>query len=287
MTKNEQIVENNSVKLWVETMGDIQNPAVVLIAGAGAHARFWSDALCETLAKAGYFVIRFDHRDTGLSSAIDYEKSPYTVKELAGDVLAILDHFQIRQAHVVGHSMGGTIAQLLAIHHPDRIRSYTSMSVSTVGGNTTQPSDEVMAVLLENKPTQNFEESLNGFMRSWEILNGNVPLDSNMAKEYTRELYDRSNHEVGVAWNHIHAQENVGDLSSDLAELKTPGLFIHGENDPLIPLQGGINTAKAASNSTLEIIPDMGHMIFSADLQKNIAAILVKHFSESKEASHE
>jgi len=138
--------------------------------------------------------------------------------------------------------------------------------------------------LLENKPTQDFEESLLGFMRSWEILNGSAPLDREMAKEYTRELYDRSNHEVGVAWNHIHAQENIGDLSKDLAKLAIPGLFIHGEKDPLIPVQGGINTANATSHAILQVIPDMGHMIFNSDLQKRFASILLKHFSESKKA---
>jgi len=279
--KQEHFVKNDSVKLWVETMGDVSRPAVVLIAGAGAHARFWSDPLCEKICEGGYFVIRFDHRDIGLSSAIDYEINPYTLRDLVGDVLAVLDQFRIKKAHVVGHSMGGTIAQLMAIHHPDRVVSYTSMSVAAVGGDTTQPSDETMAALLENKPTQNFKESLPGFMRSWEILNGNVPLDRKMAEEYTQELYERSDHEAGVAWNHIHAQEKIGDLSKSLEKLTIPGLFVHGEKDPLIPVQGGINTANAASNAALQVIPDMGHMMFNSDLQKRLASILLKHFSET------
>jgi pimeloyl-ACP methyl ester carboxylesterase len=151
------------------------------------HAHFWTDPFCNTLMREGYYVIRFDHRDSGLSSAVDFEKEPYSVVNLAEDVIAILNALCIKKAHIVGHSMGGTIAQLLAISHPDRCISCTSISVSVLGVPVV-PSKEVMAVLLENKPTQNFEESFDGFMKSWSILNGEFPLDFEMAKEYTKEL---------------------------------------------------------------------------------------------------
>ena len=175
----------DSIRLWVESIGDPSRTPVVLIAGAGAHAHFWTNEFCEKIASAGYFVVRFDHRDTGYSSAVDYEKNPYTVFDLVSDVLSILDFFQITKAHIVGHSMGGMITQLLACRHPDRVASFVSMSVATVGP-ITHSSKEIMKVLLENNPTQNFEESLDGFMRSWKILNGDVPFDAEMAEAYTR-----------------------------------------------------------------------------------------------------
>lgn len=260
-----------------ETLGYPDNPAVILICGAGAHAHFWTNEFCQQIAKEGYFVVRFDHRDTGFSSAVDFKEDPYTVKDLALDVIAIMDAYGIVQAHIVGHSMGGTIAQLLAINYPDRLLSFTSISVATAGQIVT-PSKEVMDVLLENKPTQVYEESLEGFMKSWKILNGDYPVDNEIAESYTRELYERSIHPVGVAWNHINCQEGMGDLSNALKKVVVPGLFIHGEKDPLIPVQGGIQTAQKVKNARIEIIPRMGHMIFDNNLQKEIALHLIHHF---------
>lgn len=272
-------ITRDDVRLWIETLGNPKHPAVILIAGAGAHAHFWSDSLCSPLVDAGYFVVRFDHRDTGMSSAVDYDAHPYQVKDLAEDVLAIMNALQFEKAHVVGHSMGGTIAQYLAIHHPERLNSYASLSVATVGNQP--PSEEVMATLMENQPTQNFQESLPGFMRSWVLLNGDLPVDQEMAESYTRELYERSIHPVGVAWNHIHAQEKGEDYAKGLQSVKVPGLFIHGEKDPLIPVEGGIRTAQAAPHAKLEIIPGMGHMIFDENLQKRLASLLLSHFAYS------
>ncbi len=109
-------VDHGPLSLHTESFGNQCHHVIVLISGAGATARFWSNDFCEQIVEAGYYVIRFDHRDQGLSSAVNYEHYPYTVKELAGDVIAILDAYHIQQAHIVGHSMGGTIAQLLAIY---------------------------------------------------------------------------------------------------------------------------------------------------------------------------
>jgi len=274
-------VHSGSIKLWVETFGPPSLPSVLLISGAGASARFWTDDMCERIASGGYYVVRFDHRDTGLSSHVDWEKSPYTVIDLSRDALAILDHLKIQRAHIVGHSMGGTVAQLTAIRHPGRVLSYTSISAATAGEKA-HPSEEIMAALMENQPTQNAEESLEGFMRSWRILNGDMPLDQELAREYTKDLYHRSIHEIGVAWNHIRAQENIGDLSRELSQISVPGLFIHGEKDPLIPVEGGVATANAASNASIKIIPKMGHMIFHRGLQEDLADHLLQHFHESR-----
>jgi esterase len=279
-------VQSQGLKLLCEAIGNPSNPSVLLICGAGAHAHFWTDPFCNTLVRKGYQVIRFDHRDSGLSSAVNFEKDPYTVADLAEDALAILDAFQIKKAHVVGHSMGGEIAQLLAISHPDRLLSFTSISVATVGEKTS-PSKEIMKTLLENKPTQNFEESLEGFMHSWRLLNGDLPLDEEMAKAYTKELYTRSRHPVGVAWNHIRCQEGLPDLSSGLKKVTVPGLFLHGEKDVLIPAEGAIRTANASPSSTLTIIPKMGHMMFHQGVQQQIAKALLQHFVFSDQVHEE
>lgn len=279
MKKVETFIKSDGVKLWCQLLYKkmIDIPCV-LISGAGASAMFWSDHFCEILVNSGYRVIRFDHRDQGLSDAVDWDSSPYTVDDLAKDVINILDANKIRQAHVVGHSMGGTIAQLLAIHHPNRLLSYTSMSVATTA-NVGGPSKETMDALMENKPTQSYENDLPGFMRSWKILNAGYPVDPQLASAYTLDLYQRSKHKVGVAWHHIWCQENYGDLSEKLSNITVKGLFIHGEDDPLIPVNGGKQNQLLTPNSELIVIEKMGHMFFNMDLEKIIANHLVEHFN--------
>lgn len=272
-----KIVHNGSINLWTQHFGNPHDPAVLLISGAGAPALFWTDTIVNQLVHAHYFVIRFDHRDQGLSSAVDYDKHPYTVLDLAQDVIAILDTYGIKKAHIVGHSMGGLIAQLIAIHYPDRVLSMTSMSVGTVG-NLGTPPQEVMDVLLENKPTQNFKESLPGYMKSWHILNGDYQLDEAMATAYTRDLYERSKHSVGVAWNHIKAQEEFGNIADQLKNLRVPSFFIHGEKDLLIPVAAGSATAKMVPHAHMTIIPGMGHMMFNKELENVIAQLLIQNF---------
>jgi pimeloyl-ACP methyl ester carboxylesterase len=208
---------------------------------------------------------------------VDFEKESYSVVDLSEDAIAILDDLSIKKAHVVGHSMGGTIAQLLAIFHPDRLLSCTSCSVSGIGASVV-PDQKVMKVLLENTPTQNFEDSLDGFIRSWNLLNGDFPLDEQMAGEYTKELYARSLHPVGVAWNHIRCQEKLPNLSKQLKEITVPTLFLHGGRDVLIPVDQALNAARAIPKASLEILPQMGHMMFHRELQRQIAELLLDHF---------
>lgn len=277
----EKIVKNNHVSLYTESFGNINNPALLFIAGAGAPLAFWTQEFIQQFVNAGYFVIRFDNRDSGLSSAVNYEKEPYTVMDLANDALAILNAYGIEKAHVAGHSMGGLIAQVIAINHPERILSMHSISVGTVGGIGAPPK-EIMDVLLENKPTQNFEQSLPGFMKSWSILNGNFPLDEHMATEYTKDLYLRSHHLVDVAWSHIKAQEGFGNLSDQLKEISIPTFFIHGENDPLVPVHAGIATAQAVPKGKITVIPDMGHMIFNRSLEIMIAQKILANIKSIK-----
>jgi fosfomycin resistance protein FosX len=139
-------------RLWVETLGEEGNPAVILIAGAGAHARFWTNEFCSHLTQEGYFVIRFDHRDTGYSSCDDFEKAPYTVLDLAEDMLSILDAFHIKKAHVVGHSMEGVNAQILASRDSEKTLNFVSISSPTLGP-AIRTHQEIMDELLKNKLT--------------------------------------------------------------------------------------------------------------------------------------
>ncbi len=278
MQSNIKIVSSDHLTLWTEMLSNNSTHSVcLLISGAGASAMFWTNEFCETLVNAGYSVIRFDHRDQGLSDAVDWEKNPYTIEDLANDVINILDAYGIHQAHIVGHSMGGMIAQWIAYTYPQRIHSYTSISIATCG-TTGQPSKEIMDILMQNKPTQHFDHDLSGFMRSWKVLNGTYEVDEELAKKYTKDLYVRSKHPVGVAWHHIWCQKNYIDLSDKIKQITVPGLFIHGEVDPLIPVHAAIETQKIAPHSTMLIIPGMGHMIFNRTLEDVICKALIDQF---------
>lgn len=269
-------ITNNNIKLYTETLGAPNNPACLLIAGAGAPARFWSDDFCKNLVKHGYYIIRYDHRDIGLSSAVDFEKDPYTVYDLADDAIKILDAYNIKRAHMVGHSMGGIIAQILAVDYPGRIITFTSMSVCIIVGSVT-PTKKVMDALMENKPQGEYAKDLPGFMKSWCILNGEVPLDEQLAAAYTKDLYDRSIHKVGVAWNHMNCQKDLKDLLKKLTTNTIPSLFIHGEKDPLMPLSAGRKTARITANASFQVIKGMGHMFFNHKTEKQILDLLIEH----------
>lgn len=274
-----RLITSGNMKLWTQRF--INKPSAdtcVLVSGAGAPALFWTDEFCKKLVTSGYNVIRFDNRDIGLSDPVDWEKHPYTIDDLACDVKNILDAYHIDSAHVVGHSMGGIVAQWLAITYPSRIKSYTSISVATCG-ILGQPPKEVMDVLMENKPSQDFSKDTDGFMRSWEILNGTYDIDILMATKYTEDLYSRSRHQVGVAWHHIWCEHDYLDLTKWLGGITVPGLFIHGEVDPLVPVKAVVQTQRLASHSALLIIPGMGHMIFNRELEDVIANAVINHLA--------
>ena len=141
MTKQERFIEiGDNIKLWVETYGNLRDEACIFISGAGANSSFWSDNLCRKLVNHGFFVIKYDHRDIGYSSKIDYEKHPYDAMQLAKDALTILDVLNVQKAHIIGHSMGGFIVQLLGIHYPEQILSMTSISASSNSPKMPSPS---------------------------------------------------------------------------------------------------------------------------------------------------
>ncbi|NGX61821.1 MAG: Rhodomycin D methylesterase DauP [Chlamydiae bacterium] len=286
---SQHVVEKDGKKLWTELLGERGHPPVLLIAGAGAHAHFWSDPFCEALVQEGFCVIRFDHRDVGLSS--DYEE-PYELKDLAEDLITILNDYNFSAAHLVGHSMGGYIAQLAAAYHPDRVLSTTLISCGPVGERPelkeTYSRDEQMVLyetwqaMLGNKPTSDFEESLPGFMGVWERLNGKVPVDTEMARNYTEELYTRSKHEVGVHTPHVSVMDNVartlGEKADIFSQIKCPVLIIHGEEDYLVGIKrGGEALANALPKSKYEPVADMGHMLFNRNLQDKLVSLII-HF---------
>jgi len=294
------ITVNPEIQLYTESFGKAENPAILLISGAMAPARFWIDDFCQPLADSGYFVIRYDHRDMGLSSAVDYSKNPYTLDTLAQDAIAILDAYDIQKAHAMGSSMGGAIAQLLALDYPSRILSITPISSAALVPNNrikyTLWEKATLAqtwyVLTKNKPTKNYESSVDGFLKSYTYLHGNIPLDKAITKNFIKDMYERSQPEH-IAWfakftagtepmhNHVKAMQTVTDRRDDLKKLQIPVFAIHGSKDPLafarVMQEYCINLIPHAS---IHVIPGMGHMQLSKDLFMQIKDLWIKNITK-------
>lgn len=288
-----------NIELYSECFGNKAHPAVLLISGAMASARFWPDTFCQEIANHGYFVIRYDHRDMGLSSAINYAKNPYVLHDLEGDALAILDAYNIKKAHVIGHSMGGAIAQLLALDYPDRVLSIVPISsVPIVQSQLYEDEkaflEQTWQALMRNKPTKNFKESVDGFMNSYEYLHGTIPMDKELAKNFIYDMYARSRAEhiewfekfsrgVDPMHNHIKAQLAMPDRTEVLKKLSCPVLIIHGTKDCLaLPRLMKEYCADLVPHTTMHEIDGMGHMILNQQLFARIAHLVVQFFRSNE-----
>ncbi len=252
---------NEAVKIWVETYGEPAHPAIVFISGAGAISSFWSERLCQELVGRKFYVIKYDH--------------------LARDALAILDYLRVAKAHVVGHSMGGFIAQLMAIHYPERVLSLVSASSSTSSPQVPPPPERTWEVFMQNHPTNHFENDLPGFLRVWKYLNGLAEFDEELAREYTRSLYDRQEIAGALGESHVRAQANLTDRSEPLGRLRIRTLILHGEEDYLVDKFGGIQTSDCIRDSKMVLLPRMGHMMFNAEIKHRFEEEIIAFVSAS------
>jgi pimeloyl-ACP methyl ester carboxylesterase len=277
-----QFVERGAIRLWSEALGVPGRPCVLLIAGAGAHSGFWPDDFCRELADSGLFVVRFDHRDIGYST---HGADPYDLFVLLADLQAILDAYGVAAAHLVGHSMGGYLVALAAVHQAPRLLSATMISSGPtvrsavaveLGLSSALPA--TWQAVLDNRPTGDFEADLPGWMKSWRLLQGTLPVDPEMAARYTKELYFRDARDASVARRHIAALRNVPvSLAKDLTRVTVPSLVIHGTEDPLVPVDHGMAVARLIPGCRLRLIAGAGHMFFRQDLWTKLAAHILEH----------
>lgn len=266
MKTKDYVSISDDLELYIETYGKQGDEACLFISGAGANSSFWSDRLCNRLVGEGFFVVKYDHRDFGYSSKIDWEKSPYDFMQLAEDATVILDSLGIKKAHVVGHSMGGFIVQLLGIHYQERVRSVTSISASTNSPKVPPPPDETWEIFTSNMPVNDFEKDLPGFLEVWEYLNGTAGFDKELAIEYTRNLYERQPVDGALGASHVKAQETLTDRTDQLRQVKIPTLVMHGEEDYIVDQYAAIQTAEAIEGAKLVLIPEMGHLPFNHEI---------------------
>lgn len=274
-----------------EHFGDRSNPACLLIAGAMAPARFWTDTFCTLLANSDFFVIRYDHRDIGESCSINWQETPYNLSNLALDAIYILDAYGIQQAHFIGHSMGGYIAQTIGLEFPKRAFSICSISAGPIGATkeTDLPLTEqeqaiqnkTWEVMLARKDSPSKESTINSFLPVWKYLNGIFPLDETMVDIYTRDLILRSHHPIKVGNNHelVMRSLNLEKSRGLLKKIDVPTLIIHGELDPLVLPRHGESVVNEITGSHLAIIPGMGHMMFHRGLEEKLANFLTNHMN--------
>jgi pimeloyl-ACP methyl ester carboxylesterase len=268
----EQVAKADGIEIAHEAFGDASDPAMLLIMGLGMQMLGWDERFCRMLAERGYHVIRFDNRDVGLSMKIEGGPAPdalaaiagdassasYTLSEMGGDAVWLLDRLGIEAAHIVGASQGGMIAQTVAIEHPERVLSLTSIMSTTGDRAVGQPHPEGMAALF-NPPPSDREGLADWAVRNWHAIGSpGYPAEDERIRERALASYDRSYYPEGFA-RQLVAVIASGDRTEKLAGVRVPTLVIHGEDDPLIDVSGGEATARAIPGAQLILIPGMGH----------------------------
>jgi pimeloyl-ACP methyl ester carboxylesterase len=260
-----------AVDIVYETIGDPADPPLLLVMGLGMQLIHWDIELCEQLAERGFHVIRFDNRDAGLSTKIEAPvpnvmrlmaglsaKVPYLLRDMAGDAFGLLDHLGIERAHVVGTSMGGMIAQEMAIASPDRILSLASLMSTTGDRFVGTPKLRVWSVLVRRAPHER-DAYVEYFVRLFRMIGSpDYRPDDERVRELAGASYDRCHNPAGTA-RQLGAILASGSRTAALRELDVPAVVIHGESDALVPLRAGIATAKAIRGAELIKIPGMGH----------------------------
>jgi pimeloyl-ACP methyl ester carboxylesterase len=280
----------DGIEIVYDTFGESSASPMLLVAGLGMQMIGWEEEFCSQLAARGYWVIRFDNRDVGLSTRLDEAgvpdvqalmqaavpgkavEVPYVLHDMAEDAVGLLDALGIESAHVVGASMGGMIVQEMAIHYPDHIRTMTSIMSSTGDPELPPPRPEAMSLLLTPPPTDR-AGYIESEVKAWRVLSGSGSLfDESRARRQAGRVFDRGLCPAGTA-RQLAAILASGSRKEALRSFTAPTLVIHGDADPLVPVEGGIDTADAIPGAELLIIEGMGHDLPPAIWTRVIEAI--------------
>ena len=288
----------NGIQLCYQTFGDPANPPLVLIMGLAAQMILWDDEFCAQLAERGYWVIRFDNRDIGLSTRFPSARTPtfaemlfrhatglqfgvpYTLRDMAADTIGLLDALGIRTAHVVGASMGGAIAQELAIAYPQRLRSITSIMSSTGDPKLPRPQPRALARLGKKVPLDR-DGYLREYVATWSVLSGDhFPFDAERTMRQGAAGYERGINPPGVA-RQLTAIIASGNRKKALYGVRVPTLVIHGSADPLVPVAAAPDLAGTIPGARLVIIEGMGHS-FPREVWPRIIDAIDRHASQAE-----
>ncbi len=289
-------IDLNGVSLHYEESGVLDGPAIVLIMGLGMQLVAWPAALLDALAARGYRVIRFDNRDIGLSSKFDHAgtvnikstirrrffrlavSAPYTLDDMADDTVGLMDALDIKKATLLGVSMGGMIAQVIATRYPARVERLISIMSSTGSRKTPRPTAAALSALFAKAPEHADTTAQAEFYAGVASRIGSPGFPADVAEVRNRLIaaMRRSSHRQGMP-RQFAAIAASGDRRKQLANIKAPTLVIHGSDDPLLPLKAGEQTAAAIPGAKLEIIAGMGH-----DLAPGVIPLILAAFDEHR-----
>jgi len=267
----------NGIEIEYEDYGPNDAPPALLIMGLGAQLTLWPMPMVDQLVERGYRVIRYDNRDVGLSTKLDHAQTPamatlvgqmmmgvkpdvpYLIADMAADAVGLLDALGIDKAHVIGGSMGGMIAQMVAATHPGRVLSLTSIFSTTGNPAVGQATPEAMAVLTQ-RPTGDDEEAMvaHGVRAEKVIGSPGYPADEAELAARVRRDFRRMHYPAGIA-RQMAAIIASGDRREALKTIAAPTMVIHGIDDPLVPVAGGRDTAATIPGAKIVEIPGMGH----------------------------
>ncbi|MCP4225524.1 MAG: alpha/beta hydrolase [Actinomycetia bacterium] len=287
---------SNGIELYYETNGSPDDPALLLVNGYSSQLLQWGEEFRQGLADNGRYVICFDNRDVGLSTHLDgvevdidavmsatagsgdLPEVPYTLSSFGDDAVGLLDHLGIDAAHIAGSSMGGMIVQQMAIDHPDRVLTMTSIMSTTSEPGYFESTPEAMEALTGERPTERDAYITDAVERA-AVFSSSRYYDRTEAAAKTAAAYDRAFYPEGMI-RQMAAVRGSADRSEGLGKLNIPTLVIHGRDDSLIMPQGGERTAELIPGANLMMLHDMGHDLPSP-LWPRIIDTIISHTSHA------
>lgn len=297
------ILKRNNIVICYEAFGNANNPCVILITGITGQLIDWPSEIIQGLVNKGFYVIAFDNRDVGLSSYYDHLATPtliealaviqqqsaafqppYTLNDMAADIIHLMDGLNITKAHIVGGSMGGQIAQIFALEHVERILSLTCMSTSSGDPNLPPPKPEVLDLFFAPRtPVKDLESYIANRIKVHKIYDHPEDFDEQQVRIKAEKSYLRAYHPEGNQ-RQLMVMMFAAPRGKKLQQLQVSSLIIHGDCDPVVPIEHGEQLAKCLVNSRLVIIKNMGHSL-PKKTYTQITDSLVQHFSTFKKYS--
>ncbi len=294
-------IKANNLTIEYEDTGPKDGPVILLIMGLAAQMTFWPDAMIRGFVDAGFRVVRFDNRDIGLTSKIHGKRAPnpvaqvaarfvglnglapYTLHDMIADTVGLMDALKVARAHVVGVSMGGMIAQLMAATHPARVASLTSIMSGTLNPRLPGPSPRVTMPLFLSRPKgKSRDELIARAVQMWSLIRTEGD-DHRELEAKIASGFDRSYYPAGVR-RQLAAIIATGDLRPHIRKITAPTLIIHGSKDPLAPVEGGRDSARNIKGARLEIIDGMAHDLPKKFLPQ-LTALIVDHARTAEKAA--
>ncbi len=290
----ENVIKVNSVDIAYQLHGNPSHPTLLLIHGLSTPLTGWPSVMVDALVAANFQILLLDNRDVGRSQQLDHLsipnmgwvitklklglsiKTPYQLEDMMRDIIALLDALKLSEVHVVGASMGGMIAQLMAIHHPQKVKTLTSIMSTTGYKQLPRIDKNIRETLLQKLASKDYKDQMHYHIKKWQVIGSpDYPSSETDLQQYVESMLQRGITAKGTI-RQMLAIMAAGNREGGLTNLNIPSLVIHGDRDGLVNVAGGKATADAIPNATLKIYPGMGHD-FPIQLMPNIVDDIVNH----------